>query len=82
MAGIDRQGRILLVTVDGRRPDYSVGLSLMDGAQLMIGLGAVEAINLDGGGSTAMVINGKLVGSPSDPTGERAVSDAIIITTK
>lgn len=82
MAGIDRQGRILLVTVDGKRPDYSVGLSLMEGSQLMIGLGAVEAINLDGGGSTAMVINGKLVGSPSDPTGERAVSDAIVIKAK
>ena len=36
-------------------------------------------MNLDGGGSTTMVVNGKLVNSPSDPTGERPVSDAILI---
>jgi hypothetical protein len=79
MAGVDSQNRILLVTVDGHQPGYSLGLSLIEGAQLMIGLGAVNAMNLDGGGSTAMVISGKLVGSPSDPTGERAVGDAIIL---
>jgi exopolysaccharide biosynthesis protein len=79
MAGVDSQNRILLVTVDGHLPGCSLGLSLVEGAQLMIGLGAVNAINLDGGGSTAMVINGKLISSPSDPTGERAVGDAIIL---
>jgi hypothetical protein len=79
MAGVDSQNRILLVTVDGHQPGHSLGLSLIEGAQLMIGLGAVSAMNLDGGGSTAMVINGKLVSSPSDPTGERAVGDAIIL---
>jgi exopolysaccharide biosynthesis protein len=79
MAGVDSQNRILLVTVDGHQPDHSLGLSLVEGAQLMIGLGAVNAMNLDGGGSTAMVIDGKLVSSPSDPTGERAVGDAIIL---
>jgi hypothetical protein len=79
MAGVDAQNRILLVTVDGHQPGCSLGLSLVEGAQLMIGLGAVTAINLDGGGSTAMVVNGKLVSSPSDPTGERAVGDAIIV---
>jgi exopolysaccharide biosynthesis protein len=79
MAGVDARNRILLVTVDGHQPGYSLGLSLLEGAQLMIGLGAVTAMNLDGGGSTAMAINGQLVGSPSDPGGERAVGDAIIV---
>jgi hypothetical protein len=79
MAGVDKQNRILLVTVDGHQPGHSLGLSLIEGAQLMVGLGAVNAMNLDGGGSTAMVIDGKLVSSPSDPTGERAVGDAIIL---
>jgi exopolysaccharide biosynthesis protein len=79
MAGVDNQDRILLVTVDGHQPGYSLGLSLVEEAQLMIGLGAVTAMNLDGGGSTAMVINGKLVSSPSDPSGERAVGDAVIV---
>jgi exopolysaccharide biosynthesis protein len=79
MAGVDSQNRILLVTVDGHLPGKSLGLSLVEGAQLMIGLGAVNAMNLDGGGSTAMVVNGKLISSPSDPAGERAVGDAIIL---
>jgi exopolysaccharide biosynthesis protein len=77
MAGIDAQNRILLVTVDGHQPGYSLGLSLIEGARLMIGLGAVNAMNLDGGGSTAMVVRGELINSPSDPSGERAVGDAI-----
>jgi exopolysaccharide biosynthesis protein len=46
---------------------------------LMIELGCVEALNLDGGGSTTMVIRGKVVNSPSDPTGERPVSDALLV---
>jgi exopolysaccharide biosynthesis protein len=48
-------------------------------ADLFIELGAVEAINLDGGGSTTMVVRNKLVNKPSDATGERPVSDAIMI---
>jgi exopolysaccharide biosynthesis protein len=79
MAGVDAQKRILLVTVDGHQPGRSLGLSLIEGAQLMLGLGAVDAMNLDGGGSTTMAINGQLANIPSDPTGERAVGDAIIL---
>lgn len=79
MAGVDNGDRILLVTVDGHQPGYSVGVSLAEGAELMIGLGAVAAMNLDGGGSTAMAVHGRLVGTPSDPSGERAVGDAIVV---
>ena len=74
-----QDGRALLLTADGRRPPERVGLALDDLARLLIELGAREAINLDGGGSTAMVIRGKLVNFPSDPTGERPVSDAIVV---
>ena len=42
-------------------------------------LGMVDAINLDGGGSTAMVVRGRLVTHPSDATGERPVGDAIVV---
>jgi hypothetical protein len=80
MVGLDRRGRLLIVAVDGRQPGYSEGLSLLEGARLMAGLGAVDAINLDGGGSTAMTIDGKLVSSPSDATGERPVGDALLVT--
>lgn len=77
-----RDGRLLLAVVDGRQPGYSVGVSLTQLADLLLEFGAVEAINLDGGGSTAMVVEGKLVNKPSDAAGERAVSDAILIFEK
>ena len=54
-------------------------MSLTMLANLLIEFDAVEAINLDGGGSTTMVIRNKLVNRPSDATGERSVSDAILI---
>ncbi len=75
-------GKMLLATVDGRQPGVSVGMSLTQFASLLLEFGAVEAINLDGGGSTAMVVNHKLVNKPSDAAGERAVSDAILIFQK
>lgn len=73
-----KSGQILLVVVDGRQAD-SVGMSLNMLSDLLIEFGAVEAINLDGGGSTAMVLRNKLVNKPSDATGERPVSDAILV---
>ena len=84
-AGISRDGaRILLVTVDGRQAPYSDGMSLRELAELMLGLGASESLNLDGGGSTAMVIAGeeassvfRVVNRPSDRGGERAVGNAV-----
>jgi exopolysaccharide biosynthesis protein len=74
-----KSGQILLVTVDGRQPGESIGMSLTMLADLLIEFGASEAINLDGGGSTTMVIRNKVVNKPSDATGERPVSDAILI---
>lgn len=71
--------KALLVVVDGRQPALSVGMSLDELARLLIELGAVEAINLDGGGSSTMTIDGKVVNHPSDLTGERPVSDAILV---
>src|SRR6185369_11504167 len=77
-----KDGRILLATVDGRQPGVSVGMTLAELANLLLEFGAVDGINLDGGGSTTMVINGKLVNAPSDQTGERPVSDALLILTR
>ena len=73
-----KSGQILLVTVDGRQ-DESIGMSLNMLADLLVEFGAVEAVNLDGGGSTTMIIKNKIVNKPSDATGERPVSDAILI---
>jgi hypothetical protein len=75
-------GRALLLVADGRHPPQRVGLSLDDLARLLIELGARDAINLDGGGSTTMVVKGAIVNVPSDVTGERPVSDAIVVRSR
>jgi len=77
-AGVDRRGRTVLVTVDGRQLDQD-GLSIPETADVARALGLVDAINLDGGGSTAAVVDGSVVSHPSDATGERPVGDAIVI---
>jgi hypothetical protein len=79
LAGVTATGELLLVTVDGRRPGYSAGVSLRDAALVMRSLGARDALNLDGGGSTAMVVRGQVVNRPSDPGGERAVGDGVFV---
>lgn len=64
--GTDEQGRLLLAVFDGRQPDYAAGLSIADTAEIMKRLGAVEALNLDGGGSSVMATGTGMVNSPSD----------------
>lgn len=73
-------GHVLLLVVDGRQPALSIGMSLDELARFLVELGAVEAINMDGGGSTTMVVQGSIVNRPSELTGERPVSDAILVT--
>jgi exopolysaccharide biosynthesis protein len=69
----------VLVTVDGRTT-ADLGLSIPETADVARSLGLVDAMNLDGGGSTAMAVNGALVTHPSDAAGERPVGDAIVVT--
>jgi hypothetical protein len=79
--------RLFLITVDGRQPGYSAGMTLREAARLALSLGATEAVNLDGGGSTTMAVaraNGRdyrfdVVNHPSDLQGERAVGNALAI---
>ena len=70
-------GSLLFVTLDGRQAG-SVGMTLRELAEALIDLGATEAMNLDGGGSTTMVVRDEIRNSPSDGA-ERAVSDGILI---
>jgi hypothetical protein len=70
---------LVMVTVDGRQPRRSVGVSFSELADLMEELGCVDAMNLDGGGSTTMVIEGRIVNFPSDPLGPRSVSNALFV---
>jgi hypothetical protein len=75
--GLRPDGRVLMVTVDGRR-DRSVGMTLREFADLFSSLGATWALNLDGGGSTTMVVDGDVKNRPSDGS-ERAVSSALLV---
>ncbi len=73
-----KDGKFLMVTVDGRSKE-SGGISLADLALFLLEMGATDAMNLDGGGSTTMFLDGKVVNRPSDKEGERAVGDAILV---
>jgi hypothetical protein len=75
MIGVDSQGRILLATVDGI-PGVSEGMTLTEEAALMRSLGAVDAMNLDGGGSTQFASNGQVLDDPSSSP-LRPVGDTI-----
>jgi Phosphodiester glycosidase/SPOR domain len=79
LAGVTASGLVILVAIDGRRPGHSVGASFEESAAVMRALGARDALNLDGGGSTGMTIGPNLVTRPSDSTGERPIADAILI---
>ncbi|MCB1008685.1 MAG: phosphodiester glycosidase family protein [Acidobacteria bacterium] len=77
--GVRADGTLLLLAVEGRRPERSVGMSLEELTALLEALGAVDAVNLDGGGSTAMVVRDELVTTPSDARGERENGDALLL---
>jgi Phosphodiester glycosidase len=77
--GVDRSGFIWLAAVDGRRPEHSVGMTLEELERLCDRLQLTDALNLDGGGSTTMVVRDAIVNRPSDVAGPRRVSDAILV---
>lgn len=71
--------RLWVVVVDGRQPGYSEGMSLPELTAFLESLGAREAINLDGGGSSIMVARGIPLSRPSDAAGERPVANALAV---
>lgn len=71
LVGWNDAGERFLVTVDGRQPGHSDGMSLREAAALMRSLGATDALNLDGGGSSTFVVRGRVVNRPSDRLVER-----------
>ncbi len=82
--GVTEAGHLLMATLDGRQPGYSVGATVYEMGELMRSLGAVTAINLDGGGSTTMAIRPpgsssvRVANRPSDGT-ERAVTNELVV---
>lgn len=65
-------GAIIFLAIDGRQI-HSLGATLRDVQDIMLKYDAYTAVNLDGGSSTTMYYNGKIINSPSDALGERAV---------
>jgi hypothetical protein len=82
--GYTQNGKIIILAVEGGNTATGVaGLNLAQVAQMMKDMGCVGAINLDGGGSTALTVNGKQTVRPSDAGGaERKVVTALIVKEK
>jgi exopolysaccharide biosynthesis protein len=77
--GIIDDNHLVFVVVDGRSPGYSAGVTMTGLADIMQGLGATTAYNIDGGGSSTMYFNGGLVNSPLGGNKERGTSDILYI---
>ncbi len=77
--GYTEDDTLIILVVDGRQPS-SRGVYLEELAQIMVNLHCVEALNLDGGGSSALVVNNQLINKPSGTSMEREVMSAIAVT--
>lgn len=85
VVGVRGDGALLLVVFDGRRPGVSEGVSLTEAADILVSMGAEDAMNLDGGGSSTMVVQDRVRNSPSDAgrtddDRQREVSNALVVT--
>jgi hypothetical protein len=80
--GYTKDNKLIILVVQGRFPGIAEGASLNHLANILLTLGCVEALNLDGGGSSCMLINGKETITPSDKTGQRAVPAVFVIEQK
>jgi hypothetical protein len=77
--GYTTDGRLIILVIEGRNPGIAEGATLIDEANILLKLGCYEALNLDGGGSSCMLINGKETIKPSDKEGERPVPGVFMI---
>ena len=77
--GIIDANHYVFVVVDGRSPGYSAGVTMTGLADIMQGLGATTAYNIDGGGSSTMYFNGEVVNNPLGKGEERGTSDILYV---
>jgi len=80
--GQKKDGSLLFVVIDGRRPGWSLGVTIYQLQEVMMNLGAYNAFNLDGGGSSTMVFQNKVLNNPSDAFGERSVATCWVVVDK
>ena len=79
--GYTADGKLILMVIEGRFPGKAEGVTLTQEANMLKEIGCVEALNLDGGGSSCLLINGKQTITPSDKEGQRAVPAVFIVRT-
>ncbi len=80
--GYTKKKKLIILVIQGRFPGTAEGASLEEEAKILKDLKCVEALNLDGGGSSCMLINGKETIKPSDKTGQRPIPGVFIIRSK
>jgi Phosphodiester glycosidase len=77
--GFTRKGRLIILVIQGRLPGIAEGASLEQEAAILKDIGCYRALNLDGGGSSCMLINGKETIKPSDTEGQRPVAAVFMV---
>lgn len=80
--GYTRKRQLIILAIQGRFPGVAEGATLAEEAKILADLGCVEALNLDGGGSSCVLVNGKETIQPSDKGGQRPVPGVFIIRQK
>ncbi len=76
---IKRDNKLIILVIQGRHLGIAEGATLTQEAQIFKDLGCWEALNLDGGGSSCMLVNGKETIKVSDATGQRPVPAVFMI---
>src|SRR5262249_55144443 len=79
--GYTKDNKLVILAIQGRS-ESGGGASLIQEAQILENIGCVEALNLDGGGSSCMLVNGRETIKPSDKEGQRPVPAVFVITRK
>jgi len=79
--GYTKENQLIILVAEGRT-ESAAGITLVQEAQILRDLGCAEALNLDGGGSSCMIINGKTTNSPSDKGEQRSVPSVFLIGRK
>jgi putative cell wall-binding protein len=73
-----RPSGVVLIAIVDKAPGWSIGMTPRELADYLVGLGAIDGANLDGGGSSALAVRGVLANRPADGA-ERAVSTGLVI---
>lgn len=77
--GHKRKRKLIILVIQGRYPGIAEGATLEEEAKILADIGCYEALNLDGGGSSCMLVNGKETIKPSDKEGQRPVPAVFIV---